>query len=85
MPIIVGLIIFVLGIFVGGLLELLALLAYVEAQKHLMASGSAAQRQADTSPRPVALIPITLDESRIVEVGMSQALREAAARVARLN
>ena len=85
MPIIVGLILFALGGLVGICLTAVALLAYVEARQHLMAGGSAAQRQADTSPRPVALIPITLDESRIVEVGMSQALREAAARVAKWN
>jgi hypothetical protein len=85
MNIIVGLIIFALGGFVGICLTTMSFLAYVEAQKHLAVSKSAPQPKDKYWLCPVAVIPITLDENRIVEIGMSQALQEEAARTARWN
>lgn len=85
MNIIVALIIFALGGFVGVCLTAMAFLAYFEARKHFTTGKSAPQTQDKPWSCPVAVIPITLDENRILEIGMSQALKEEAARAARWN
>jgi ABC-type antimicrobial peptide transport system permease subunit len=85
MSFITGLIIFVVGVIAGGLMSLYIVLVYVEVQKHLSSGKLNPETPAQAPRLPVFQIPITLDPERVVEVGMEKAVREEAARTARLN
>lgn len=99
MGIIVGLMVFGLGCLAGVCVTMAALLTVGEYRRHLAATGLPLSSEAPPEPQleprptmpassagvPVFMIPVTLDEKRLVEVGFTQAFQEEAARIARLN